>query len=145
MNPAINQAGINSLHQSFVQLTGRQETLTMQKIFTWENWLINHWTAEDLKLVVEHIKAGIKKGRRNVAALKFHNLIGNTEAFDGDLSEAKALKRVPIPDKGRVEVLKATHREREMPKNTTKHVSEVINTNWKADLDALKQQLGMNP
>lgn len=145
MNP-LDQASINSLHALFVRLTGREEVLTLSKIFIWECWMIHGWNADDLTIAVEHIKKGIKAKRRNDGALKFHNLIANVENFSGDLSEARALARRPVVDKTRSEALRSTGRPAtEMPHDTAVHVSQVLSKATMDNWEAMKRQLGITP
>lgn len=65
--------------------------------FAWEAWTSHGWTEADLVLVVKHIKKLIGLNRRRPESLRFYNLIGDTERFLEDVSEARALNRAPKP------------------------------------------------
>lgn len=140
----MNQVDINLLHAEYVRLTGIELRMTMRHVWIWQAYSVNH-TIEDLRLVVAHIKAGMKTGRRKDGALSFSNLVEDRYCrFDEDLAEIKARKRVPVVDKGRGDVLRATGRpERVIPADTAVHVSQVLSKATMDDWQALKSSLGM--
>ncbi len=63
----------------------------------WEVWSLKKWTAEDIRLVVQHIQKRIQAKCRNPEALKFKNLIGDVDGFEETLSEARAYARIHKP------------------------------------------------
>ncbi len=96
-------------HAIYCTLAGRDLPLTMTIHWQWNLWKSKGWTMDDLRLVVQHIKMLIKEDRRRPESLRFHNLIGNTERFNEDLAEARALARVPR-ETNRDRILQATGR-----------------------------------
>lgn len=114
-------ADVERLHKLFVSLTGRDIPLDIQGVraHQWFDWAAEGFTDDDLRLVVAHVRKGIRDGRRNEGALKFVNLIGEPLRFGEDLAEAKALARVPKVDKGRESVLRATGRSTQGRDNFT--------------------------
>lgn len=91
---------IRALHALYVQLTGQPISLRMDRERTWFDWLAYRqpeFTAEDLRAVVLHLKAGIKDQKRNLGALKFSNLIGQPDYFEEDLALATAHARPRPP------------------------------------------------
>lgn len=85
-----------SLHATYQRLTGMDVPYSMQRHYSWELWLVNKFTQSDLETVVRLIRKRIQEKRRRPEALKFHNLIQNTELFGEDLAEAKAEFRKPV-------------------------------------------------
>jgi hypothetical protein len=86
----INHQGIEVLHKLYVTLTCLEVPLTMPRIYAWEVYESKGYNGMDLKQVVDFIRAGIKKGERRPASLKFSLLIENTERFSEDLAMARA-------------------------------------------------------
>lgn len=121
----ISQTDLTRWHALYCALTDRELPCTMAMNFTWENFISHGWTEADLALVVKHIKSLIKLKRRRPESLRFHLLIGDTERFNEDISEARALARVPKPNYRRQEVLKATGRTEE-PKSGFLTSEEVL-------------------
>lgn len=107
---SIDRTKIPELHAIYERMTGLEVPLTLQRNFQWEAWLVNEWTEDDLRLVVEVLRRKIKAGHKTLSCLRFSTLIGNTEWFAEDLAEAKALARRPQEDRGRSEALRATGR-----------------------------------
>lgn len=97
-------------HNLYCSLTGLQLKLMMREVFAWSAFVAHGFTEDDLRLVVPHIKAKIKAGRKWPSALLFRNLIEREDLFNEELSEAKAASRVPKVDQGKEEVLRATGR-----------------------------------
>lgn len=107
------------MHKLYCSLTGLDLKLMMREVFAWNAFAAHGFTEDDLKLVVPNIKAKIKAGRKWPSALLFRNLIENESNFNEELSEAKALARVPKVDKGRESVLRATGRSTQGRDNFT--------------------------
>lgn len=107
------------LHNLYCSLTGLQLKLMMREVFAWNAFTAHGFTEDDLRLVVPHLKAKIKAGRKWPSALLFRNLIEREDFFNEELSEAKALARVPKVDKGRESVLRATGRPPQVKDNVT--------------------------
>lgn len=102
---------IVALHHEYRALTGMDIGLDFCRERQWADWMRKGWTRDDLSLVVNHLKKGIREGKRNMGALKFHNLIGQIDFFEEDLSVARAEQRKPyVPNNDRQSVLKATGR-----------------------------------
>lgn len=103
---------VQAIHKLFVDLTGRDIPLDLAgcRARQWYDWFQAGFTEADLRLVVAYVKQGIRDGRRNVAALKFVNLIGEPLRFGEDLAEIKAMARKPKMHQSRESVLRATGR-----------------------------------
>ena len=101
---------IRKLHADYQDATGLITTLTMPKISMWRVWMAMGWNKDDLILVVRMLHRKIEDRPRLLRSMRFEWFIGNVERFDGDLSEARALDRVPKRCPGKDSVLRATHR-----------------------------------
>lgn len=116
---------IQQLHQLYVEVTGHAVSLGFDRERAWFDFLARGFTEDDLRLVIEKIKSGIRRGERRPAALKFHNLIVQLDYFEEDLCEARAIARVKRVNPGRAAVLRATGRDDRPPTEEAKPVSEV--------------------
>jgi len=116
---------ILQLHRLYVEQTGHAVSLGFDRERAWFDFLARGWTEDDLRLVIEKIKSGIRRGERRPGALKFRNLIVQLDYFDEDLAEARAAARVKRMDPARAAVLRATGRSDAPPSGTAKAVSEV--------------------
>lgn len=92
---------IRDLHNAYERLTGAQLTLNWQRLDQWRVFMAYRqppFTCDELRIVVAHIRKGVSDNRRNMGALKFHNLIGQPDYFEEDLNEARAMARPKPPD-----------------------------------------------
>jgi len=105
-----NEETIKELHGCYCRMSGLEVPLTMQRMFTWERWIHEKLTIDDLRLVIEVLRRKIKAGKKTLACLKFTNLIGNVEFFTEDLAEARQLARLPKSEPDKESVLRATGR-----------------------------------
>ncbi len=84
---------IHELHRAYVNLTGLDVALNMDRERTWFDWLNfrrdDPFTAADLKLVVDFLRRGIREQQRNAGSLRFRNLIGMPDDFDEDRAAAR--------------------------------------------------------
>lgn len=135
-----NNKTIESLHAAYTRLTGYVLQLDMAREYEWFQWQRRGFTEQDLALVINYIKRGIREGRRNQGALKFSNLIVSSDFFEEDLAEAKALARMPKPNPHKQEVLRATGRI-EQPSQSARSAAEVIKTSVYQELVALRKSL----
>lgn len=101
---------IAQLHALYVELTGQDVRLDSSRENAWFLWIKMGFSEDDLKVMVYHLRKGIQAGTRQLAALKFRNLIGQPDYFEEDLAEAKARMRVPKIDQARASVLGASGR-----------------------------------
>ncbi len=106
----------DEIHRVYQTITNRDIPCTMQMHFQWSAWKAQGWTVDDLRLVVQHIKEMIRQDRRRPESLRFHNLIGNTERFNEDISEARSLARIR-PETPKDRILKASGRPMDIPDN----------------------------
>ena len=74
------------------------------------------------------------------ACLKFHNLIGSPDFFEEDLALAKARSCLPVVDKGKEEVLKATHRPTE-PQSKYQTTKQILESKAYKDLVEFRKSL----
>ena len=106
----IDRAKISDLHYEYRRLTGFDLKLDFYRERVWWEWCQKGNDVEELCMVVNYLKDKIKKGERNPGSLRFHNLIGNVDFFEEDLSPARAHARKPKVDHGREAILKSTGR-----------------------------------
>lgn len=128
MNPstAPTPQQIKALHETYCALTGFVLSLDYTREQAWYWWAKRGLTVDDLRLVISHIRTGIRSKKRNEGALKFRNLIGQPDFFEEDLQEAKALARRPQPmSAGRATALRATGREIPTPQKDAQPVAAV--------------------
>lgn len=116
----------SQIHSIYCQLTQRDMPYSMQMHFAWNAWKYHGWGEDELKLVVNHIKNLIAKGRRYPESFRFNNLIMDTIRFQEDLSEARALSRIPKLDQGKASVLKATGRPVQPATPDAKPAGEIL-------------------
>jgi hypothetical protein len=100
--------------------------MDMPKIMAWSMWQAHGWTAEDLKLVVRHLKTKIAQERKWPSALQFRNLIERPDLFEEELAEARALARIPVIDPGRKQALLATGRSTQVVQTEPRPAGDVI-------------------
>ena len=103
---------IREMHNAYERLTGAQLTLNWPRLDQWRVFLSYRnppFSTDDLRIVVAHIRKGVSEQRRNMGALKFHNLIGQPDYFEEDLNEARALSR-PKPSATKTVAYNATQR-----------------------------------
>lgn len=87
---AITPAQVMTIHGEYCRLTDQVGlTLRYDRMRGWADWLRAGFTAEDLRLVTRYLRRGIATGARNQGALKWRNLIGQPDAFEEDLYEAR--------------------------------------------------------
>lgn len=104
---------IQQLHELYRELTGLVIRLDMARERDWFEWRKRGFGKAELALVVRHIKAGIRTGKRYPGALKFSNLIGMPDRFEEDLAQARAEGRkvAARPSPGRAAAVRASGRE----------------------------------
>lgn len=131
-------ADIPSLHRLYANLTGFDLRLDMAREQTWYQWTRFGFTADDLRLVIVHLRSEIKRGNRNAGALKFHNLIGQPDYFEEDLALARAGQRVAqaAPPPNRAAVLRASGRPAAPPPPDPRSAAQIL-----AGLKELKAKL----
>lgn len=66
-------------------ITGREEA--------WVRWINAGFLLHDLEVVIVWLKRRIREGKRDVGALRFSTLIGETSRFEEELSLAQAEMR----------------------------------------------------
>lgn len=134
---------IESLHALFIKLTGRDLPLDAcgYRYSQWMDWIrYGEGTEEKLRVVVAHIKKGIRERKRHDGALKFHNLIVDWPRFADDYAQAMQARRATDAEKrcklepGKTRVMKATGR------NT--RVERVTRTAGEIAADLLKARDG---
>src|SRR6185436_4627119 len=86
---------IAALHEKYEALTGYNVALHDGRMRDWYDWIKYNnppWTAEDLELVVHHVKARHREMNNQGPAprLKFASLIRDCEWFEEALGEARA-------------------------------------------------------
>lgn len=135
---------IQSLHHTYCDITGLGLTLDANRERGWYDWLKHRpaepFTEDDLKLVVAHLKKGIREGTRRAQALLFRNLIVSCDHFEEDLAIARAEARIPYRDKQREAALRATGRPT-VEKDTAKKVGEIMQTGAFKAFVALRENL----
>jgi hypothetical protein len=132
---------LSDLHKHYVALTGLDLVLTMPRIYQWEAWKVHGWTSAELSLVVRHIQKRIKENRRRPESLLFRNLIQDTERFEEDLAEARALARVPKVNHALRSVMRASGRELKPEQGTARTPGQIIRQDLSGQFAKLRQQI----
>lgn len=101
---------VRILHDAYQLCTGLVLPLDMHRESVWCDFIRRGLTRQDLKLVITHIRRGIRDGSRNRGALRFNNLIARLDSFEEDLAEARAQSRARSADPNRAAVLRASGR-----------------------------------
>ena len=118
---------IREMHRVYCQETGFNLPCDMGREAAWFELHRRGVTVADLRLVIRHVQAGIRAQRRNQGAPLFRTLVCNRDYFEEDLAEAKARARVPVPDAGRAQVLRATGRPERAEPAPARKAGEVLN------------------
>lgn len=84
---------IQALHAAYVRLTGLPVPYNHGRRFTWLAWIARGFTEADLATVVGHYRRTVDKDIIRMRMMKFDRLIGDTQRFEEDLAEAKAMHR----------------------------------------------------
>lgn len=121
---------IESIHKLYWKLTGQFLRLDMGREHSWSDYLAKGFSEYDLRLVIAHLKDGIRSGTRYPACLKFSNLIQQLDHFEEDLAMAKAHSRNDKPKTNREKVVEAYHPTATSvaldQKEHCKHVNEIL-------------------
>jgi hypothetical protein len=88
---------IQSLHAAYVRLTGLPLPLNMSRRFVWLAWMARGFTEQDLATLVSHYRKTVDKEPIRMRMLRFDRFIGDTQRFEEDLAEAKAMTRTRPP------------------------------------------------
>ena len=135
----INDDQIKALHAMFCDLTDASLTLNLYRMDIWRLWARRGLGEEDLKLVVTHLRRGIRDGKRNLGALRFSNLIERPDLFEEEVSQARAELRNARPQATpKDRVLSATGRVSDAPMADPVHASVVVEK-LKAGCDVLRK------
>lgn len=148
-------AQVKKLHAAYVMLSGQRITLNAQREREWWDWLQfrkeDPFTEESLRVVIAHIRRGIRDGKRNVGALKFRNLIGCPDFFEEDLEEALSHQRKATVPPARAAALHASgrpadsqpgHERLQAPDDATeRQAGEVIASHAFQEFCKLKEKL----
>lgn len=124
----IDQALIKQLHQAYCQLTGFELSMAYDRERFWYEYLKAGFNQEDLRLVLIHLKRGIRAKERNPGCLKFSNLIQPLQDFEMELVVARAHSRNNRPESNREEIIEAYRPQLvpEIKKDYSIPVKEVI-------------------
>ena len=153
-----DSAHIAELHRAYVNLTGLDIALNMERERVWFEWLRfrrdDPFTATDIVLVVAHLRRGIREEKRNDGCLRFRNLIGDVESFDEERAAARKAAHTaakPRPSATIVETVKNpdgsvtnTVTANAGTQDTSRHVHEVSEKAL-AGLQKLKAELSAKP
>ncbi len=118
---------LQGLHRTYCQLTGFDLSMRYDRERSWYEFAKAGFTAEDLRIVILHLKRGIKAKERHSGCLKFSNLVEPLQSFEEDLCLAKAHLRGNRPQSNRENIIQAFSPE--IPDTRTescKPVKEVV-------------------
>jgi len=119
---------IPTLHKTYSDLSGLPVRLDYDRERAWFLFIKAGFTLDDLKLVLIHLRAGIRKGIRFPASMGFTRLIWGLDVFEEELVLARAEQRnKPNPVTNRETVLQVFRPEVEQSKAS-------VNTKSTADL-----------
>jgi len=90
---------IQAAHRLYVRLTGQQIHMRYDRERMWYELLKAGFTLEDIRTVITYLQKEIRKGKRNVGALKISNLT-QPDRFEEDLAISRVrLRPQPKPVK----------------------------------------------
>jgi len=89
----MNPSDIPTLHKLYCQLSGFDLRYNIDRERAWYEYIKAGFTAEDLRLVLAHLRHGVIHGGRYPGCMGFTRLIWNLDKFEEDLCEAKAIAR----------------------------------------------------
>lgn len=116
---------IAALHRAYVNLTGLDIGLNMERERVWFEWLRfrrdDPFSATDLGLVIAHLRRGIRDEKRNDGCLRFRNLIGDVEAFDEERAAARKAAHTAAKPRPSSTVVESVSRPDGSTINTIKH------------------------
>lgn len=90
-------AQVEKLHGIYCKSTRMEIQLTHDRIYYWWQWIKRGFTVEDLVMVLGYLRREIANRKRNPGALKFKNLVCDTEGFEEDLAMVRAANRPRKP------------------------------------------------
>lgn len=127
MQSLVTNTEIQQIHRVYCQATGFNLALDIAREQDWLLWLKRGFTADDLRLMVSHLRREIQAGRRNEGCLKFRNLIVNVDFFEEDLAELRARQRPrPAMDPAKASVLRATGRHDVEPTKDARSAADIL-------------------
>jgi len=86
---------IQAAHKLYGHLTGQQIHMRYDRERMWYELLKAGFTLEDIRTVITYLQKEIRKGKRNVGALKISNL-AQPDRFEEDLAISRVRLR-PLP------------------------------------------------
>lgn len=98
---------IETLHKLYCQLTGKSLSLHPDRVRAWYEFVKAGFTAEDLRLVLLHLKRGERHGYRHRGSYGFTRLVWRLDVFEEELIEARAHCRNSRPRSDRERVVEA--------------------------------------
>lgn len=98
---------LQGLHRIYCQLTGLDLSMRYDRERAWYEFAKAGFTGDDLKLVILHLKRGIKSKQRHSGCLKFSNLIECLNYFEEEVCEARAHLRGNRPQSNRENIIQA--------------------------------------
>lgn len=134
-------ADIQAMHATYVRCTGQQIALNWSRELQWlEVWNLGI-RAPDIELVVAHMRRKAA-AQRPVRSFAFRTFVGNPEALEEDIAEAKAQNRVQRVHPGKAAVLQASGRPAAPEPPPSRSVGEIVTSEkFLAGLDELKKDL----
>jgi hypothetical protein len=118
-----------NLHSLYNQLTGFNLSLGYMREFAWSEFVKRKFTEDDLRFVITRLKVAIQHGTRQPGALKFSNLILDTDRFEEELNLFRSVERTRVAlfkkQSDRARVLSATRRAQDAPSHG-RSIAEVI-------------------
>ena len=138
---AETQTEIQQMHETYVRCTGQQITLDWSRELQWLAVWNKGIRAPDIELVVAHMRRK-SKAQQPVRSFTFRNFVGNAEALEEDIAEAKAANRVQRVHPGKSAVLQASGRPAAPEPPPARSVGEIVTSEkFLAGLDELKKDL----
>lgn len=125
----ISEAAIRKLHADYCALVG-ELPLTLDRIYWWGQWAKNGWGSAELVLVIRYLQAEVKKGKRFPGALRWSNLIQQSDNFAEELILARgALRNAPRQPSAKERVIAQARPEafqQHDTSNTAKPIGEYV-------------------
>ena len=120
---------IQKLHSLYNGLTRFNLSMRYDRERSWYEFIRAGFTAEDLRLVITHLKAGIRRKERHSGCLKFSNLIEPLNFFEEERELARNSKALTKPapnDKEKVIQLFRPVVTEPVPKTPVKSTGSII-------------------
>lgn len=123
-----NQKQIEELHKAYIEGTGLNVVLSMDRVYAWDAWLAKGWTLADLRQLLRYCKWRNRERGARPINLSFRALIGTPENFEELLASARHQQRAreQAPPPAKQMILQGTKREPKGPDRPAKTAEQIM-------------------